>query len=128
MFRSNRWHPNLSRAASSGQLDCGTADVDQRGKVTNSSDDRSALAKAYQWSARIMVVAMEMVLPGLAGYWLDQRLGTVVLFMLLGFGFGCTAAVVHLTRMVQSEQMAGETKFDRGTKLGNKTKRHPPTK
>lgn len=51
-----------------------------------------------------MVVALEMVLPGLAGYWLDQRLGTRVLLMLLGFGLGSTAAVVHLIRMVQSEQ------------------------
>ena len=35
-----------------------------------------------------MVVSLEMVLPGLAGYWLDQRLGTVVLFMLMGFAVG----------------------------------------
>ena len=35
-----------------------------------------------------MVVALEMVLPGLAGHWLDKQLGTVVLFMLLGLGFG----------------------------------------
>lgn len=61
------------------------------------------MAKAYQWSTRIMVVAMEMVLPGLAGYWLDQRLGTVVLVMLIGFAVGGTAAVVHLIRMVRSE-------------------------
>lgn len=53
-----------------------------------------------------MVVALEMVLPGLAGYWLDQQLGTVVLFMLLGFGLGSTAAVVHLVRMVRAEQEA----------------------
>jgi F0F1-type ATP synthase assembly protein I len=68
-----------------------------------STDDRSPSAKAYQWSTRIMVVALEMVLPGLAGYWLDQQLGTVVLFMLVGFVVGCTAAVVHLIRMVRSE-------------------------
>jgi hypothetical protein len=50
-----------------------------------------------------MVVALEMVLPGLAGYWLDQRLGTVVLLMLIGFAVGGTGAVVHLMRMVRSE-------------------------
>jgi Putative F0F1-ATPase subunit Ca2+/Mg2+ transporter len=51
-----------------------------------------------------MVVALEMVLPGLAGYWLDKQLGTVVLFTLVGFGLGTTAAVIHLiqmTRMVE---------------------------
>ncbi len=56
-----------------------------------------------------MVVALEMVLPGLAGYWLDQRLGTVVLFMLIGFAVGCTASVVHLIRMVRSENSASDS-------------------
>lgn len=80
-------------------------DVDHRGnQVSDSTDDRSPLAKAYQWSARIMVVALEMVLPGLAGHWLDQQLGTVVLLMLVGFALGGTAAVVHLIRMVRAEQ------------------------
>ena len=50
-----------------------------------------------------MVVSLEMVLPGLAGYWLDSRLGTVVLFTLVGFGFGTTAAVVHLIQMTRAE-------------------------
>jgi hypothetical protein len=50
-----------------------------------------------------MVVAMEMVLPGLAGHWLDKQLGTVVLFLLVGLGLGCTAAVVHLMQMTRSD-------------------------
>lgn len=75
-----------------------------------------------------MVVAMEMVLPGLAGYWLDKRLGTVVLFMLLGFGLGSTAAVVHLMRMVQSEQIADESRSGNNAKAGSKSKRNPSTK
>ena len=69
--------------------------------MTNPSDDRSPIAAAYQWASRITIVAFEMVLPGLAGYWLDQQLGTVVLFMLVGFGLGCTAATVHLAQMVR---------------------------
>jgi hypothetical protein len=51
-----------------------------------------------------MIVSLEMVLPGLAGYWVDQQLGTKVVFMLLGFAFGSTAAVVHLVRMTRSDQ------------------------
>jgi Putative F0F1-ATPase subunit Ca2+/Mg2+ transporter len=43
-----------------------------------------------------------MFLPGLAGYWLDQRIGTVVLFMLIGFGLGCTAATIHLVQIARS--------------------------
>ena len=50
-----------------------------------------------------MVVALEMVLPGLAGYWLDQQIGTKVVLMLVGFALGGTAAVVHLIHLVRSE-------------------------
>jgi hypothetical protein len=48
-----------------------------------------------------MIVSLEMVLPGLAGHWLDVRLGTVVLFLLIGLGLGSTAAVVHLVQMTR---------------------------
>jgi hypothetical protein len=51
-----------------------------------------------------MVVALEMVLPGLAGYWLDKQLGTVVLFTLVGFGLGTTAAVIHLIQMTRTDE------------------------
>jgi hypothetical protein len=62
------------------------------------------VAKAYQWASRIMVVALEMVLPGIAGYWLDQVLGTKVLFMLVGFALGGTAASLHLIRLTRSDR------------------------
>ncbi len=72
--------------------------------VTNPTDERSPIATAYQWVSRITVVALEMVLPGLAGYWLDQRIGTGVLFMLIGFGLGCTAATVQLMQIARSNR------------------------
>ncbi|HEY2840806.1 MAG TPA: AtpZ/AtpI family protein [Pirellulales bacterium] len=53
-----------------------------------------------------MTVAMEMVVPGMIGVWLDQRLGTKVLFVLLGFGGGCTLAVWHLLRMTSAKDGA----------------------
>lgn len=70
------------------------------------------MAVAYQWATRIMVVAMEMVLPGLAGHWLDVRLGTVVLFLLVGLGLGSTAAIVHLVQMTQSEKRPKSNRVD----------------
>ena len=73
------------------------------GAVTISSDDRSPIATAYQWASRIIVVALEMVLPGMAGLWLDKQIGTVVLFMLIGFGVGCTGAVIHLVQMTRAD-------------------------
>ena len=48
-------------------------------------------------------MALMMVLPGLAGHWLDERLGTVVLFLLLGLGLGCTAATLQLIHIIRSE-------------------------
>ena len=75
---------------------------DPRDTVAAPSDDLSPIAVAYQWASRIIVVALEMVLPGMAGLWLDKKLGTVVLFMLVGFGLGCTAAIVHLVQMTKT--------------------------
>jgi F0F1-type ATP synthase assembly protein I len=66
-----------------------------------SPDGRSPLARASEWATRIMTVSLEMVLPGLAGYWLDQKLHTVALFMLIGFALGGTAAVVHLLHLTR---------------------------
>lgn len=54
-----------------------------------------------------MVVSLEMVLPGLAGYWLDQQLGTVALFLLVGFAAGGTFGVLHLLRMLRAESRYG---------------------
>jgi hypothetical protein len=50
-----------------------------------------------------MVVALTMVLPGLAGHWVDEQLGTVVLFLLVGLGLGCTAATFQLIQIVRKE-------------------------
>jgi hypothetical protein len=50
-----------------------------------------------------MVVSLEMVLPGLAGYWVDRWLGSRVLFTMLGFALGSWLAVVHLIRMTRAD-------------------------
>lgn len=50
-----------------------------------------------------MVVSLEMVLPGLAGYGLDRWLGSIVLFTLLGFAVGSWVGVVHLIRMTRAD-------------------------
>ncbi len=65
------------------------------------SDDRSPMAIAFQWSATIMTISAEMVVPGLLGYWLDQRLGTGVLFLLVGFAVGGTLATLALMRIAK---------------------------
>jgi F0F1-type ATP synthase assembly protein I len=67
----------------------------------DSPDSRSPVAEAAEWSTRIMTVSLEMVLPGMAGYWLDEKLGTKVLFMLVGFALGGYAAVMHLIHLTR---------------------------
>jgi len=69
---------------------------------TNSLDDRSATAKAAAWVSRIMAISMEMVVPGLIGYWLDIQLGTKFVLMLAGFVLGVTVAIKHLLYLTRN--------------------------
>jgi hypothetical protein len=64
------------------------------------------MALAMAWVSRITTVAFEMVLPGLAGLWLDNTLGTVILFTLAGFGLGLTLAIWHLMKMTAADAAA----------------------
>lgn len=59
------------------------------------------MAIALGWSATIMTISAEMVIPGLLGYWLDQWLGTRVLFLLIGFALGGILATSALMRIAK---------------------------
>ena len=59
------------------------------------------MAIAFEWSATVMTISAEMVVPGLLGYWLDQQLGTRALFLLLGFAMGGTLAGLQLMRIAK---------------------------
>ena len=58
-------------------------------------DQRPPLAVAMEWVSRIITVALMMVLPGLAGGWLDKRWGTSFL-ALIGFAIGVSMGIWHL--------------------------------
>ncbi|MCG8448453.1 MAG: AtpZ/AtpI family protein [Pirellulales bacterium] len=64
--------------------------------MTNSPDGRSPVARAAEWSSRIMTISLEMVVPGLIGYRLDQKLDTKIGFMIAGFVLGFAVAMKHL--------------------------------
>ena len=51
----------------------------------------------------VMTIAAEMVVPGLAGYWLDKQLGTKALFLLLGFVLGGVLAGLGLARIAKNK-------------------------
>ena len=53
------------------------------------------MAAAMQWVARIVAAGLMMVLPGLAGQWLDHKLGTAF-FALAGFAVGIAGSIAYL--------------------------------
>ena len=51
--------------------------------------------------SEIGFVLLLTVLAGtLAGYWLDQRLGTIPIFVLVGFAIGITSGAVACWRLI----------------------------
>lgn len=63
------------------------------------TDELSPIARAQFWVSKILTIVLLMVAPGLVGWWIDERAGTRVLFMLLGFAVGWAAAfwlLLHL--------------------------------
>ena len=73
-----------------------------------SGDRRPPLAVAMEWVSQITTVVAEMVLPGLAGQWLDRRWGTKFIG-LLGFAVGLTVGIWHLVSMTRAKN-AGSSK------------------
>jgi F0F1-type ATP synthase assembly protein I len=58
-------------------------------------------------SSVVVSVALEMVLPGLAGwYWVDQRLGTKFVFLILGLVLGVVGGMIHLVRLLSPKNFA----------------------
>jgi F0F1-type ATP synthase assembly protein I len=71
--------------------------------VENNSNDRSPMAIAIEWSARLTAIGMEMALPAAAGYWLDRRIGTSPAFVALGAILGFSAGMLHLLQIARQQ-------------------------
>jgi hypothetical protein len=65
-----------------------------------SNQSFGAVSAALEWSSRIIAVSLEMVLPGLAGWWLDGKTGTGW-FAGIGFAIGLVVGVIHLIAMTR---------------------------
>ncbi|MGI9428434.1 MAG: AtpZ/AtpI family protein [Bythopirellula sp.] len=91
------------RVPSHSQQNLGSQNQPDHSRKMNRPDDRSAPAKAAAWVSRIITISIEMVVPGLLGYWLDGKLGTKFVFMLAGFVFGVTFAIKHLLKLTQQK-------------------------
>ena len=57
------------------------------------------MARAYGWTARLTTISLEMALPALGGFWLDQKLGTKCLFVILGAVLGFTVGFWQLLKL-----------------------------
>jgi hypothetical protein len=70
-----------------------------------SDDERSAISVAYAWASTIIVIAAEMVVPGLIGFGIGRGLGAgaMIVFALIGFAGGMTLAIVHLVRLTKTK-------------------------
>ena len=60
------------------------------------------IGAAMEWVSRIMAAGLIMVLPGLAGDWIDGRLGTGFV-ALIGFAFGISISLVYLLAVTRKE-------------------------
>ena len=58
----------------------------------------SPIGDALVWSSRIMALGLMMFLPGVAGNWLDERLGTRFLGP-VGLALGFAVALLRLAQI-----------------------------
>jgi len=69
--------------------------------------NRSSFAKAMEWTSRITTISIEMVLPALLGHWADRKLGTRVVFVLIGAIAGMTLGLWHLLQITAPPSAKG---------------------
>jgi F0F1-type ATP synthase assembly protein I len=69
--------------------------------VPEHRDDRSPFALAYEWSARMTSISLELIVPTLLGYWLDRRWGTLPLLLIVGVVLGFVTATLSLLRLTK---------------------------
>ncbi|MFW6124578.1 MAG: AtpZ/AtpI family protein [Pirellulales bacterium] len=73
------------------------------------ADDRAPMAQALGVATQVISAAMEMVVPGVLGYWLDTLAGTQPLFLVIGIVLGLVTGFWHLvalSRRLSAEQDA----------------------
>lgn len=78
------------------------------GNVADSPlDDRSPFAIAAAWSATIITISLEMVVPIGLGYLVDAWLGTRIVFVILGAVAGMALGMWHLMQIVSKSSSPG---------------------
>lgn len=68
-----------------------------------SDDPMPPSALAGWWVGRLTFVGLLMVIPGLLGFWIDSRIGSVAVFGVVGFVGGSVLAIRYLLRLTASQ-------------------------
>lgn len=75
------------------------------------------MAVAVQWATRVTTIALEMVVPALLGWWLDQYLGTRLVFLALGGILGLITGMRSLLRIAEAaNRRNGTQRSDKSTR------------
>ena len=64
-------------------------------------DPTSALSEGLAWASRITTMALGFVLPAVAGYYLDQWLGSLPIMTLLGLALGFAVGLITLIQFAR---------------------------
>jgi F0F1-type ATP synthase assembly protein I len=72
--------------------------------VPEQRDQPLPLVAAFQWTSRITSIALEIALPGVIGLWLDRKLGTGFLLLVLGVILGFVAGLISLINLARQPQ------------------------
>lgn len=72
-----------------------------RKRLTRRDPPQTPLAVGFAWASRITTLALEFVLPSLAGWWIDGRLGSRPVAMILGTVLGFLVGMLHLLQIAR---------------------------
>jgi F0F1-type ATP synthase assembly protein I len=77
--------------------------------VTEPVDDRSATAQALSKASQVTSISLMMIIPAIIGYFIDQRLNTLILFTALGLMIGMAGAIWQLVQFVKFQDRQSDT-------------------
>jgi hypothetical protein len=72
-----------------------------RGGFVPGPDRRSPLAVSFSMAAILSSIGLEFALPMLLGLYLDQKLGTKPVLLLIGMALGFATGIFHLVRIAR---------------------------
>ena len=70
-------------------------------------ESRPPMAIAMGWVSRITTISLSMVLPGVAGIWVDNQLGTMPVFVILGVILGFALGMYQLLQLANENSIDG---------------------